>query len=239
MIGALLLAAGSGTRMKGEIRDKLLHPIGDNHAFGLSVRSFFQVPEIQRYVITYNNTNQLALLQKSWNEEMACSAPTKAPLVDWVTGGKDRKDSVKSGLLAFPIEVTHVLIHDCARPFIRPYTISLLADEVRKDRAVSVARPLTDTLRSRNEWIENPLAPATTRTLDRSNLWKMETPQGAPREWLIDGLIRAEEIGRIVTDDMEAIELIGYKIGFLSPDYPNPKITTPDDFAYAKFLLQS
>ena len=67
----------------------------------------------------------------------------------------------------------------------------------------------------------------------------METPQGAPKSWLIEGLKKAKKENTILTDDMAAVELLGHPVGLLEPNYPNPKITTPDDFAYAQFLFQS
>jgi 2-C-methyl-D-erythritol 4-phosphate cytidylyltransferase len=142
-------------------------------------------------------------------------------------------------LLAFPDEITHVLVHDCARPFIRTQTILDCVHEVASDRAITVARPLKDTLRLRTENVEKPLTPGATKTLNRSNHWLMETPQGAPMSWLIEGLERAKNEKITLTDDMAAVELLGHPVGLLEPNYPNPKITTPDDFAYAQFLFQS
>ena len=140
---------------------------------------------------------------------------------------------------ALPDEITHILVHDCARPFIRPQTVEQAASEISKDRAITVARPLKDTLRFREDQSENTLIPSPTRTLDRSRHWLMETPQGAPRAWLEEGLSKAQSQQILLTDDMAAVELAGHPVGMLDPGYPNPKITTPDDFSYAEFLLKS
>ena len=157
----------------------------------------------------------------------------------WVEGGQERQDSVWAGLQAFPKEVAHVLVHDCARPFIRSKTIAQMVMEIIQNRAVTVARPLKDTLRLRTTPTANPIQPTITRTIDRSNHWLMETPQGAPKEWLIEGFKKAREDGVLITDDMAAIELCGRPIGMIDLGYPNPKITTPDDFSYAEFLSKS
>ena len=61
----------------------------------------------------------------------------------------------------------------------------------------------------------------------------------SPKEWLIEGFKKAREDGVLITDDMAAIELCDRPIGMIDPGYPNPKITTPDDFLYAEFLSQS
>jgi len=237
--GALLLAAGSGSRMNGEVADKLLHPIGNTNAFSLCLAAFIQSAEIKELMITYRNEEQLASFQQCVKNILAQCNPSPRPKIEWVLGGKERQDSVLSGLLALEDSITHVLVHDCARPLIRQTTISELCREVARDRAVSVARPLKDSLRLRLDQTNEPLNPATTKTIDRSNHWLMETPQGAPRDWLINGLRKSIESHTPVTDDMGAIELLGYPVGFLEPDYPNPKITTPDDLLYIHFLQTS
>ena len=239
MIGAILLAAGSGSRMQGEIEDKLLHPIGSSNAFSLCFRSFLELREIDYLIITYKTVTQLERLQNSWDKLSATVQEAHEKQVLWVQGGKERQDSVYAGLLAFPDEITHVLVHDCARPFIRTQTILDCVHEVASGRAITVARPLKDTLRLRTENVEKPLTPGATKTLNRSNHWLMETPQGAPKSWLIEGLERAKNENIVLTDDMAAVELLGHPVGLLEPNYPNPKITTPDDFAYAQFLFQS
>ncbi len=239
MIGAILLAAGSGSRMQGEIEDKLLHPIGSSNAFSLCFRSFLELREIDYLIITYKTVTQLERLQNSWDKLSATVQEAHEKQVLWVQGGKERQDSVYAGLLAFPDEITHVLVHDCARPFIRTQTILDCVHEVASGRAITVARPLKDTLRLRTENVEKPLTPGATKTLNRSNHWLMETPQGAPKSWLIEGLERAKNENIALTDDMAAVELLGHPVGLLEPNYPNPKITTPDDFAYAQFLFQS
>ena len=237
MIGALLLAAGSGSRMKGETEDKLLHPIGESNAFAKSCRAFLQVPEISIVSITYRDDAQRTRLMTLWNQ-VTLSLQSNLEII-WVKGGKERQDSVENGLLSFPEDVLHVLIHDCARPFIQPTTISICANEILKDRAITIGRKLNDTLRQKIDHTDNPLLPGKTRTLDRSNLWLIETPQGAPRSWLLDGLKKSKIENINITDDMAAIELLGHPVGVLEPGYPNPKITTPEDFIYAKFLSQS
>jgi len=239
MIGAILLAAGSGSRMQGEIEDKLLHPIGSSNAFSLCFRSFLELREIDYLIITYKTVTQLERLQNSWDKLSATVQEAHEKQVLWVQGGKERQDSVYAGLLAFPDEITHVLVHDCARPFIRSQTILDCALEVATGQAIAVARPLKDTLRLRTENFAHPLNPGATKTLNRSNHWLMETPQGAPKSWLVKGLETAKNENIVLTDDMAAVELLGHPVGLLEPNYPNPKITTPDDFAYAQFLFQS
>ena len=235
MVGAVLLAAGSGTRMRREVKDKLLHPIGNSNAFMLCCRAFLNSEQIARLVIVYKDDTQLSKLQECLSKQLNHIESKK---IDWVLGGKERQDSVWAGIQALPKELSHVLVHDCARPFIRSSSINQCALEIVKDKAVTVARPLKDTLRLRTEDRGQSLEPALTCTVDRRNHWIMETPQGAPVNWLLKGLDQARSEGILITDDMAAIELIEQPICMFEPDYPNPKITTPDDFLYAEYLLQ-
>jgi len=237
VIGALLLAAGSGSRMKGEVEDKLLQPIGGSNAFLLSCDAFLQSTPVEHLLILYKDAAQLEKLQIALEEKLyPFSSKTK---IHWVKGGQDRQDSVWAGLCELPDKVTHVLIHDCARPFIKSQTICEAADLIAQDKAVCVARPLKDTLRLRIDPAVHPMQPSPTQTINRENHWLMETPQGGPKKWLINGLRKARESKMSITDDIAALELNGHPVAMLEPNYPNPKITTPDDFSYATFLSQS
>lgn len=239
MVGALLLAAGSGTRMKGKVDDKLLQPIGNTNAFLLSCEAFLQSPPIRALTILYKDEGQLQCLQQSLEHHSHQLPNSPTSKIRWVKGGEERQDSVWAGLNELPEEITHVLIHDCARPFISSQTICEAAEIITQEKAIAVARPLKDTLRQRIDPSPHPIEPSKTRTVDRSNHWLMETPQGAPKKWLIEGLQKAKDSQISVTDDLGAIELIGHPVALLEIHYPNPKITTPDDFSYAQFLSQT
>jgi len=225
--------------MCGETTDKLLHSIGSSNAFSLCIRAFLQAEGVETFGIVYKDQTQLSRLKAILDQQQKGQAQTRGPDIYWAQGGKERQDSVRAGLQVLPDEITHILVHDCARPFIRPQTIDHVASEISKDRAITIARPLKDTLRFREDQSDNALIPSATRTLDRSRYWLMETPQGAPRAWLEEGLSKAQSQKILLTDDMAAVELAGHPVGMLDPGYPNPKITTPEDFSYAEFLLKT
>ena len=75
------------------------------------------------------------------------------------------------------------------------------------------------------------------RTLDRSRLWAMETPQVFSRELITRAYARVAERGLRITDDAQAVEEIGQPVALLENDSPNPKLTTPADLPYLEFLL--
>ena len=81
--------------------------------------------------------------------------------------------------------------------------------------------------------------PYHTKSINRSKLWIMETPQVARKEWLVQGMTIALDKKLVITDEVSALELIGKKVSLLNPEYPNPNITSHSDWPYLKFLLSS
>ena len=141
----------------------------------------------------------------------------------WVKGGEQRKDSVKNGLLALPDHCEFAHIHDCARPLIRSETIEVLVNAVHEYKPITVSRPVTNTIRRVLSNSDQQNSPRKTKTLDRKELWEMETPQSAPKNWLIEGYERAEKLNLSLTDDMQAIELIEKRFFFTNQAIQIPK----------------
>ena len=112
-------------------------------------------------------------------------------------------------------------------------TIALLIKNVEQSKATALARPVTNTIRKKlsNEEFSR------TETPPRIDLWEMETPQSAPKKWLIEGYAIAEKMNIPLTDDMHAIELLSKKIVLIDPGYPNPKITHLHDLKYISCLI--
>lgn len=215
---AILLAAGSGRRMQGAVPDKVLFPLAGRSVFGHSAAAFMESAVADLYVVVYRDRAQML--------ELSAAAPTPSLLV---RGGNERRESVMRALAALPADVAFVFIHDCARPLIRPEQLVALHKIVRREGAVVLAHRVTDTIKE--------LRPrARLRTIDRSRLWAMETPQVFARDLIVRGYARAEARGVPVTDDAAAVELLGAPVAILENPHPNPKITTPSDIAYLEFL---
>jgi 2-C-methyl-D-erythritol 4-phosphate cytidylyltransferase len=215
---AILLAAGSGRRMAGAVADKVLAPLAGRPVFAHSAAAFITSGIADYYVVVYRDQRQMMAL--------SAYAPTPSVLV---RGGRERQDSVMHALAALPGDIAHVFIHDCARPLIRPDQLVALHKIVRRERAVVLAHRVTDTIKEHRG--EGRL-----RTLDRSHLWAMETPQVFARE-LIDRAYAQVAAKKLrITDDAAAVELLGQPIALLENPQPNPKLTTPADLAYLEFL---
>ena len=215
----ILLAAGSGARMNGSVADKVLAPLAGRPVFAHSAAAFMQSQVADLYVIVYRDQRQMMAL--------SAYAPTHSVLV---RGGRERQDSVINALAVLPADIALVFIHDCARPLIRPEQLGALHKIVRREDAVVLAHRVTDTVKEHNDR-------ARLRTLDRSRLWAMETPQVFARDLFVRAYARVQARGLRITDDAAAVEQLGHPVALLENPHPNPKLTTPADLAYLEFLL--
>ena len=231
MHGAILLAAGSGSRMGNQTNDKILEKIGNSNAFRMCLLAFVKIQQISNVVIVFRDQKQKERLESEINQFATSS---KASFF-FVQGGEERRDSVRNGLDALPPSCKFAHIHDCARPLIRTETIAKMIDEVEKNIPIAVARPATNTIRKKISGSTH----VHTKTLDRSQLWEMETPQSAPLAWFREGYAKAKEMGISITDDMHTIELLSKEMLLLNPVYPNPKITHSYDLNYISALIES
>jgi len=141
-------------------------------------------------------------------------------------------------LASLPDDIAYVFIHDCARPLVRPDQLVTLHKIVRRENAVVLAHRVTDTIKEHTV-LQNSKGrdDSRLRTLDRSRLWAMETPQVFSRDLIVRAYTRVAELDRHITDDAAAVEMLHHPIALLENPYPNPKLTTPADLAYLEFLL--
>jgi 2-C-methyl-D-erythritol 4-phosphate cytidylyltransferase len=211
---ALILAAGSGERL-GLGRPKALVELAGRPLMEWSIEVLSGVEGIEQIVL-------------------ALPPGTRAPLgVTAVNGGPVRSDSVRKALAATE-RGDPVLIHDAARPLLtaelaRAVIAALLADE-SADAAIA-AIPLTDTVKRVDR------AGVVTQTLDRRELWAVQTPQVFRRAALERGLAVPEEILAEATDDAWLIERAGGKVIVVGASEENLKVTTRLDLEVAETLL--
>ncbi|MSU51207.1 MAG: 2-C-methyl-D-erythritol 4-phosphate cytidylyltransferase [Opitutus sp.] len=226
---AILLAAGSGSRMQGAVTDKVLAPLAGRPVFSYSASAFMQSAIADFYVVVYRDQRQMM--------ELSAYAPTPSVLVH---GGRERQDSVMNALAVLPADIEHVFIHDCARPLVRAEQLVALHKIVRREHAVVLAHRVIDTIKE-HRVLSRPDGrdDARLRTLDRSRLWAMETPQVFSRDLIARAYARVRARNFHVTDDAQAVEQLGHPVALLENSRPNPKLTTPADLAYLEFLLSS
>jgi 2-C-methyl-D-erythritol 4-phosphate cytidylyltransferase len=216
---AILLAAGNSKRMDGVVTDKILTPLGNRPLFAHSVAAFLASGVADFYVIVCRDQRQLT--------ELSAYAPT--PCV-FIRGGKERQDSVVNALEALPSDIENVFIHDCARPFVRPEQLVGLLKIVRHEKAVVLAHRVTDTIKQHADT-------GHLKSLDRSRLWAMETPQVFSRELIHAAYAKVVEKELHITDDASAVELLKKPVALVENPHPNPKLTTPADLPWFEYLL--
>ena len=153
--------------------------------------------------------------------------------VTFVRGGDRRQDSVAAGLRALPTDVDVIAVHDGARPLV---TASLLDSSVAalvSDPGIDgvvVGHPVYDTMKSAEDG-------RITGTVDRSRLWHAQTPQVFRESALREAYALLETEGQEVTDDAQAVELAGGKVGLLRGPRHNVKVTVPEDLALVEAVL--
>lgn len=143
-------------------------------------------------------------------------------------GGPLRQDSVRFGLKALPASVTHVLIHDAARPFVSPNLIHRLCQSMKEGaEAVVPALPVTDTIKRYNQ---NTIV----ETLARDTLLAIQTPQGFSRILIESAHEFANKNGKVATDDASLVENMGKEVFWVDGEATNCKITRPEDMQYLR-----
>jgi 2-C-methyl-D-erythritol 4-phosphate cytidylyltransferase/2-C-methyl-D-erythritol 2,4-cyclodiphosphate synthase len=146
-----------------------------------------------------------------------------------VSGGAERQDSVRLGLEALASRTPErVLIHDGARPFPDAALIDRILDGLNRDAAVIPALPLGDTLKRVADG-------RIVETVDRSQLWRAQTPQG----FHFDAILAAHRAaaGRVLTDDAAVAEAAGIRPLIVAGSEENLKVTTAADLAAAERLI--
>lgn len=144
--------------------------------------------------------------------------------------GTRRQDSLYNGLKCLSSTLKWVCVHDAARPFITLEMLERLIASRNEVKAATLAVPVKSTIK---ETCENAFV---TRTLERSSLWEIQTPQLVSKEVLEAGFGFAIEHALTVTDDVSLAELIGHPVKLVFGGYQNIKITTPEDLLIAQCL---
>ena len=149
-----------------------------------------------------------------------------------VSGGDTRGASVYNGLQAVPEDSEFVVVHDGARPLLSQKILENVLEAAILEGAAIAAVPVKDTIKQ-----VNPEG-LVQKTLERSLLWAVQTPQAFRKELLLECYKRALGDKLQGTDDASLLETYGYPITVVMGDYRNMKITTKEDLEYAEYLLK-
>ena len=221
-IVSLICAAGVGSRMKLD-RPKQYMKLGADPMLLHTIRALKDVERLDDIVVVVSPTDP-------YIDEIADRLPEGVRLLR--CGGKERAESVVNGLIAanFPRDAW-VLVHDAARPCVRPAEVGQLIDAVLSDETVSggiLAAPVADTIKrvDANRRI--------LETVPRGDLWRAATPQMFRVYELIEAL-SGDLTG--VTDEASAMERLGKPVKIVQGRTTNIKVTEPADAVLASLLL--
>jgi 2-C-methyl-D-erythritol 4-phosphate cytidylyltransferase len=221
---AIIVAAGKGTRMGPNV-DKVFLEIAGKPVVAHTWQRFSEAKCIDEIILVVRDGMQSAF------QELAEKFSFKKPF-RLVVGGKERQDSVWNGLEAVSPQTEIVAIQDAARPCTSEALIEATIAAARETGAAVAAQPITDTIKesSDGKLIE--------RTLDRSKLWAVQTPQTFRLEVIKRALAEVRRRGLLVTDDTAACDLISQPVRLVVSTQPNPKVTRPEDLPYLGVLLE-
>jgi 2-C-methyl-D-erythritol 4-phosphate cytidylyltransferase len=225
MAVALIVAAGSGERL-GAGQPKAFVELGGRDLYRWSVSALQTTAGIERIAIAMPEDVEGGTVQFGF-------AVTAPPEIIGVPGGATRSESVRHALEAVG-PGDPVVVHDAARPLVTSElverVIAALEDEPAADAAIAAA-PVTDTVKRVDG------AGAVTETLERSELWAVQTPQVFRRAALERALdVPAAELAR-ATDDAWLIERAGGRVIVVRAREENLKVTIPFDLRVAELLL--
>ncbi len=220
---AILVAAGKGTRMGPNV-DKLFLEVAGKPVIVHTWQRFANAKCIDEIILVVRDGMQSAF------QELAETFSLKKPF-RLVVGGKERQDSVWNGLEAVSPGTEIVAIQDAARPCTSEALIEATIAAARETGAAVAAQPMTDTVK------ESADGKQIDRTLDRSRLWSVQTPQTFRVDVIRRALAEVRNRGLSVTDDTAACELIGQAVRLVITPQPNPKVTRPEDLPYVGLLL--
>lgn len=223
MVAAVIVAAGSGTRM-GPGVDKLFLELGGRPVVSHTWASFEVSPEIDEIILVVRDGLQSAFAELA--VQYGFAKPHRI-----VPGGRERQDSVWNGLQAVSVGCQVVAIQDGARPCTSPALIASTVAAAREMGAAVAAQRATDTIK------ESDGGTLISRHLDRGRLWTVQTPQTFRIEVIRRAIAAARERGLSLTDDTAACELIGQAVQLIETLDPNPKITTRADLPVVEMQL--
>lgn len=221
-VNAIIVAAGKGTRVGGR-ESKVLLPVAGQPLLLHTLHRFRRSREVRKAVVVVPRAD----LERYEDLVRKASLETLETVVR--PGGSRRQDSVRAGLDALDSDCEFVVVHDGARPFPAPDLIDRCVRESCRNRSVTAAVPVRDT-------IKTVVRGRVKETLPRSELWEIQTPQAFPAGLLRDAHARAAAEGVEATDDAMLVERLGAPVRVVEGSATNLKVTYPEDLLFAEVL---
>lgn len=224
-VSAIVVAAGSGSRMKAGRNKQYLY-LNGTPILAHTLRAFEKCSAIDEVVLVI-----------SGQDEELCKrevlGPNKFQKVKAIAfGGETRQESMYNGLMRVHPNSEIIVTHDGARPLIHPRTLTQCVEETMIHGATVVAVPVKETIKVVNEDL------TVVDTPQRAQLWSVQTPQTFRKSLLVEAHQKATQDGFIGTDDAMLVERMGHPVKIVKGYYENIKITTPEDLILAESIFQ-
>ncbi|XP_065872819.1 2-C-methyl-D-erythritol 4-phosphate cytidylyltransferase, chloroplastic-like isoform X2 [Euphorbia lathyris] len=220
-VSVVLLAGGKGKRMGASMPKQYLPLLGQPIAL-YSLYTFSQMIEVKEIVVVCDPSYQDIFedAKEKINIDLKFALP-----------GKERQDSVYSGLQAIDLNSELVCIHDSARPLVTSADVQKVLKDAWINGAAVLGVPAKATIKEANS------ESFVVRTLDRKTLWEMQTPQVIKPDLLKKGFEFVNSHSLEVTDDVSIVEHLKHPVYITEGSYTNIKVTTPDDLLLAERIL--
>lgn len=217
-------AAGIGSRMSSILPKQYLELRGST-VLEHSIGALLACPGLESVVVALHPEDERAEALPGFNNSRIVRT----------RGGEARSDSVRAGLTALERLASPedwVLVHDAARPCVPQADIMKLVEQVSTSGVGGIlAEPIVDTVK------QSDGDGRIVQTLDRSLLWRAQTPQMFRFGLLREALNAALAKGLAVTDEASAMEVAGYPVQLVTGSVQNMKITLPADLHLATYYL--
>ena len=224
MIYGIIVAAGKSERMGPDV-DKAFLSLGTRPVVAYSLLAFEQCPVIDGVVLVVRKDRVDSA--RAMAQMFGCS---KVRAV--VAGGASRQASVMNGMAELGDDVKIVAVHDGARPCVTPELIEETVKFAKRFGSGVAAIKVTDTIK------EVDRGTLVSRTVDRTKLWAVQTPQTFRTECLRRAYQNIGKKKLAVTDEASAVEVIGEEVHLVPSSSLNIKITCPLDLSLAAMILK-
>lgn len=224
---AIVLAAGQGRRMNSDVQKQYL--LLDGKPLIYYALKAFEESVIDRIILVVG-AGEVEYCRTEIVEHFGFRKTTAI-----VEGGKERYHSVYEGLKAAGF-CDIVLIHDGARPLVDSRMIQAAVEGAGQYEACVLAMPVKETIKAADD------QEYAAETLERSLLWGIQTPQAFAYELILgayEKLFSHPELESGITDDAMVVEtMTDHRVKLIRGSYSNIKVTTPEDMAIARVLLE-
>jgi 2-C-methyl-D-erythritol 4-phosphate cytidylyltransferase len=223
----ILPAAGRSTRFGGPV-SKVFQHLLDRPVLSWTIAAFANRDDVAEIVIAASD-------RAGVEQCLAPLAPGAREKVRICDGGSCRAESVLAALKATSEDSDWIAVHDAARPLASKAVIDRTFAAGVKYGAAAAALPVHLTIKQ----ADGPLPARVQKTVPRTQLWAMQTPQVARRSDLLAAFAMCPIPLEEVTDDVQLLELAGKEVWLVNGDERNLKITTPIDLQLAAMWLEN